>query len=100
MTSTRTFGSPGGVPAVPKEPKTQEAEPYVAQLQQHLQTIQQLAYENFARAQVAQKMRYDRGTQAQSFKPGDQVLVSRQTMAKPSGEPLIEMIKQYHSWIR
>lgn len=47
----------------PGEPAVQEAEPYMAQLQQHLHTLRQLACNNLARAQAAQKGRYDQGTQ-------------------------------------
>lgn len=38
-------------------------------------------------AQETQKARYDQGTPTQTLKPGDQVLVSRQVMAHPTGDP-------------
>lgn len=59
----------------------------MVQLQQHLQTLRQLAHDNLIQAQEIQKKRYDHGTQEWSFQLGEQVLVSSQAMANPMGDP-------------
>lgn len=75
-----------GRPAASGEPAPQEAGLYVAQLREHLETIRELTQENLARAQTAQKTRYDRGTCERSLQPRDQILVSQQAMAIPAGK--------------
>lgn len=56
-------------------------------LQDRIKTAQRLARENLEHAQGKQKERYDRGTRARTFNPGDQVLVARRILATTKGDP-------------
>lgn len=75
-------GGPGPGEAEPSNPAT-----YVNQVHRHLETLHQAARENLLQAQETQKARYDQGTRVRTLQPRDQVLVSRQAMAHPTGDP-------------
>lgn len=62
-------------------------EEYLRLLQDRIRTAQDLAQGNLERAQGKQKERYDRGTRARAFHPGDQVLVARRVLATTKGDP-------------
>lgn len=75
-----------------KGPELDEAElpdpaTYVSQLHQHLETLHQAVRENLLQAQKTQKVQCNQGTCERILQPGNQVLVSRQAMARPAGDP-------------
>lgn len=76
-----------GKGSAPVEDEPPDPATYVGQLHQHLETLHQAARANLLQAQKEQKTRYDQGSRERTLEPGDQVLVSRQAMAHPTGDP-------------